>query len=82
MDRPRPDPQAFVERSPTPCSQALERRHEVTDAIVEGQEQGRRGEAIATLLGTSHLAAQRDEHVARPTTQDCRKQESLPNSRT
>jgi len=37
---------------------ALERRHEVTDAIVEAENKAAAVEAIATLLGTSHLAAQ------------------------
>jgi GNAT superfamily N-acetyltransferase len=37
---------------------ALERRHEVTDAIVEAANKAAAVEAIVTLLGTSHLAAE------------------------
>jgi GNAT superfamily N-acetyltransferase len=37
---------------------ALERRHEVTDAIVEAENKAAAVEAIVTLLGTSHLAAE------------------------
>ncbi|WP_158015548.1 GNAT family N-acetyltransferase [Mycobacterium basiliense] len=37
---------------------ALERRHEVADAIVEAENKAAAVEAIVTLLGTSHLAAE------------------------
>jgi DNA gyrase/topoisomerase IV subunit A len=37
---------------------ALERRHDVTDAIVEAENKAAAVEAIVTLLGTSHLAAE------------------------
>ncbi|OBI98061.1 GNAT family N-acetyltransferase [Mycobacterium asiaticum] len=37
---------------------ALERRHEVADAIVEAKNKPAAVEAIVTLLGTSHLAAE------------------------
>lgn len=37
---------------------ALERRHEVADAIVEAKNKAAAVEAIVTLLGTSHLAAE------------------------
>lgn len=36
---------------------ALERRHEVADAIVEAKNKAAAVESIVTLLGTSHLAA-------------------------
>lgn len=37
---------------------ALERRHEVADAIVDAKNKAAAVEAIVTLLGTSHLAAE------------------------
>ncbi|MCV7146559.1 GNAT family N-acetyltransferase [Mycobacterium riyadhense] len=37
---------------------ALERRHEVTDAIVEAENKAAAVEAIVALLGTSHLGAE------------------------
>ncbi|SON58792.1 hypothetical protein MSIMFI_00270 [Mycobacterium simulans] len=37
---------------------ALERRHEVTDAIVEAENKAAAIEAIVALLGTSHLGAE------------------------
>ncbi|KAA1245379.1 GNAT family N-acetyltransferase [Mycobacterium simiae] len=37
---------------------ALERRHEVADAIVDAENKAAAVEAIVTLLGTSHLAAE------------------------
>lgn len=37
---------------------ALDRRHEVADAIVEAENKAAAVEAIVTLLGTSHLAAE------------------------
>jgi len=39
--------------------QALERRHEVLDVIVEAEDKASAVEAISTLLGTSHLGGRR-----------------------
>ncbi|WP_198967550.1 GNAT family N-acetyltransferase [Mycobacterium shottsii] len=53
---------------------ALERRHEVADAIVEAENKAAAVEAIVTLLGTSHLAAEAVMSMSfEQLTQDARK---------